>query len=294
MYDVIIIGKGPSGISASLYTSRGKLETLVIGGISKLAKSNKIDNYYGFPNGITGEELLRLGEEQAKQFGVNIVDDIIFSIEYNNNIFSVLTKDNKYESKSLLIATGQALNKVQIENIEKFEGKGIHYCVTCDGFFYNGKKVGILGYTDYGVHEAIELLNYSNDVTMYSNGKEMELSETSRDIINDRGIKINSKKIVRFEGEDTLNSIIYEDESKEQVGGIFIAYGSASSADFARKIGILMNRNSIIVDKDQKTIVPGLFAAGDCTESLKQISVAVGQGAVAGQKIVEYIRELGR
>lgn len=293
MYDVIIIGKGPAGISASLYTSRAQLSTLIVGGNSNLAKSLKVDNYYGFPGGISGDKLLELGEEQAKELGVTIIDDLVLSIGFENGLFSVITRNKEFETKALLIATGQETNKVKIENIENFEGKGIHYCVVCDGFFYRDKKVGILGYTDYAVHEALELYNFSKDVTIYTNGKELQISDLSKDEIAKNNIKINKNEIEKFEGENNLERIVFAN-SEEETEGIFVAYGYASSSDFAKKLGILSNKGLISVDKDHKTNVPGIFAAGDCTSEFKQISVVVGQGAIAGHKIIEYLRSLGK
>jgi len=294
MYDVIIIGKGPAGISAALYTHRGKLKTLIIGKDSSLLKAAEVHNYYGFPGGISGEELLRRGESQAKQLGIEILDDTILSIGFEECTFKVITKDKELCSKTLLIATGQILTKLKIENIEKFEGKGIHYCVICDGFFYTNKKVGILGYTDYAVHEALELLNFSKNLTIYTDGNSLNISAVSSDKLKLNNIQINNKKIIKFEGEDNLEGLVFEDGLKENIEGIFIAYGQASSIDFARKLGILIDKESIVVDKDQKTNIEGLFSAGDCTGGLKQISIAVGQGAIAGQKIVEYIRNLSK
>lgn len=291
MYDCIIIGKGPAGISAALYTTRGKLNTLIVGGESKLNKAHKIDNYYGFPDGIDGNELLQNGEVQAKKLGAAVIEDTVLSIDFDGKRYSIITNNNTYETKTILLSTGHAINKVNIESVEKFEGKGIHYCVVCDGFFYNGKKVGILGYNDYGVHEAVELLNFSKDVTMYTNGNDLDISDQGRIKIEEKNIPINKKKIVKFDGENKLERIIFED-GEEPIEGLFVAYGSASSVDFARKLGILIDKDSIIVDKDYKTNVPGIFAAGDCTGGFKQISVAVGQGAIAGQKIVEYVRSI--
>ena len=294
MYDVIIIGKGPAGISASLYTSRGKLNTLVIGGKSYLSKSHKIDNYYGFSGGISGTELFMAGQDQAKKLGVRIIDDMVVAIDYETSMFKVKTGEEVYESKSVLLATGQTLNKVKIQNAQELEGKGVHYCVTCDGFFYNGLKVGILGFTDYAVYEALELYNFSTDVTIYTNGKEIEVTDANNVKLVEKNIKINKNEILKLVGENSLQGIIFKDGSEEKIDGIFVAYGSASSADFARKMGVLMNKDSIIIDKENKTNLHALFAAGDCTEGIKQISVAVGQGAIAGQKIVEYIRGLGK
>lgn len=292
MYDIIIIGKGPAGISASLYTSRGKLNTLIIGGESYLSKTHKIDNYYGFPEGISGSELFLAGQNQAKNLGVKIIDDMVVSIDYETDMFKIKTSENIYESKTVLLATGLSLNKVKIENAEKLEGKGVHYCVTCDGYFYNGLKVGILGFTDYAANEALELYHFSNDVTIYTNGKAFEVTDTSKSKLAEKNIKINNNGILKLDGENSLEGITFKDGSTEKIDGIFVAYGTASSTDFARKIGVMMNKSSIIVDKDYKTNVPGLFAAGDCVGGMKQISVSVGQGAIAGQNIVEYIRGL--
>lgn len=291
MYDCIIIGKGPAGISTALYTTRGKLNTLIIGGESNLTKAHKIDNYYGFPEGIEGKELLQNGVEQAKNLGAEVIEDTVLSIDFDGRVFGAVTQNNTYQAKAILLSTGQSINKIKIENIEKYEGKGVHYCVVCDGFFYNGKKVGILGYNDYGVHEALELLNFSKNITIYTNGKDLELSDVGRIKIEENNIPVNKNKIMKFEGNTRIEKVVFEN-GEEPIDGLFVAYGSASSVDFARKMGILIEKDAIKVDSNQATNVPGVFAAGDCTGGFKQISVAVGQGAVAGQRIVEYIRGL--
>ncbi|HOQ36593.1 MAG TPA: NAD(P)/FAD-dependent oxidoreductase [Acetivibrio sp.] len=290
MYDVIIVGKGPAGISASLYTARANLKTLVIGkGDSALKKAEKIENYYGFSQAIRGEDLLNEGEKQAARLGVQIIENEVINIE-KNDFFEVLTPDNSYVSKSVLLATGQPLKKIRIENLEQFEGKGVSYCTTCDGFFYNNLKVGVLGYKDFVVHEAVELEAFTKDITIYTNGKQLELSEQFLE--TSKRFNVNTKEIYRIDGGDFLQRIFFKDGTSENIDGLFIAYESPSSVDFARKLGILVDENSIVVDRDQQTNIDGLFAAGDCTGGFKQISTAVGQGALAGRKIIEYVRSL--
>lgn len=288
MYDVIIIGKGPAGISAALYTVRAKLKTLVIGkNDSVLRKAEKIENYYGFSQTVSGEFLLKEGERQASRLGTHIIEDEVVSIEFNEN-FEVVTSSERFSCKALLLATGQPQKKLKIANLENFEGKGISYCTTCDGFFYNNLKVGVLGFKDFAIHEAIELETYTKDITIFTNGYNLELSQGFAAEL--QRFKIISKPITKVDGAEYLQRVYFEDGSGEDIEGIFVAYESASSVDFARKLGIVIEGNSIIVDSNQQTNLQGVFAAGDCTGGFKQIATAVGQGAMAGKRIIEYIR----
>lgn len=288
MYDVIIIGKGPAGVSAALYTVRSNLKTLIIGkDDSVLKKAEKIENYYGFTNVIKGEELLKAGEIQVANLGAEIIEEEVIAIE-SNGYFTVKTNQNSYKCKGLLLATGQPQKKVKLHNIKDFEGKGISYCTTCDGFFYNNLKVGVLGNKDFAVHEATELESYSKNITIYTNGQELEVTEKNKEEI--KKYRVNKKKISRLEGKDFLEGIVFEDESMENIDGLFVANESASSIDFARKLGLVVEGNSIVVDRNQRTNLEGLFAAGDCTGGFKQIATAVGQGALAGKKLIEFVR----
>ena len=288
MYDVIIIGKGPAGISASLYTVRSNLKTLIIGkNDSALRKAEKIENYYGFADVIRGEDLLKNGENQALRLGAEIINNEVIAVE-KNDFFEVVTPDGRYSSKTLILATGQPVKKIKIENLEKFEGNGVSYCTTCDGFFYNNLKVGVLGFNDYVIHEAIELQSYTKKITIFTNGKELALSDKYAEDL--KQFEVNTKEIEKLDGAEYLQKIHFKDGTNEDLDGLFVAYDSPSSVDFARKMGIMVEGNSIIVDKDQQTNIDGLFAAGDCTGGFKQISISVGQGALAGKRAIEFIR----
>ena len=210
-------------------------------------------------------------------------------VEQDEN-FKVFTSEGQYEGKAVLIATGQPQKKVRIENLENFEGRGVSYCSTCDGFFYNNLKVGVLGYSDFAVHEAIELEAFTKDITIFTNGKELEAKGKYQE--EAQRFNIVTKPIYRLDGAEALQKIFFKDGTSEDIDGLFVAYESPSSADFARKLGIITDNNAIEVDENQQTNIPGVFAAGDCTGAFKQISTAVGQGAVAGRKIIEYVRSL--
>lgn len=280
MYDVIVIGSGPAGITAAIYAKRRNLSILVISkGNGALQKSEKIDNYYGFINGISGKELYENGIKQAKNLGIEIIEDEVINIEYINQ-FTVETVNSKYEAKSVILATGTSRNTPNIKGIKEFEGKGVSYCAVCDAFFYKNKDVAVLGDGNYAIHEFETLKPVANSVTILTNGNTMVENR-------DNSIEVNSKKIREFRGDTKLEEVEFEDNTTQNLNGVFIAMGTASSSDLARKIGARIENNNIIVSENMETTVPGLFACGDCTGGLLQISKAVYEGAKAGLAVLK-------
>ncbi len=289
VYDALIIGRGPAGISCAVYTARANMSTLIIGKFdSMLLKADRIENYYGFEQPIGGRELLTAGEQQVRRLGVEIKDDEVVSLEKEQN-FKIICVNGTYEARTVLLATGAPVIKIPIKNLARFEGSGVSYCTTCDGFFYRDKKVGVLGYNDYAVHEAMELLPFTKDVTLFTNGEPLELTKSNREALSE--FKINEKKIKEIYGVQAIEGLKFEDGSTQTLNGLFVAYGSASSTNFALKMGIATNGKSIEVNNKMETNIPGLYAAGDCTGVFKQISVAVGQGAIAARSMIETVRK---
>lgn len=290
VYDAIIIGRGPAGISGAIYTTRANLSTLVIGRFdSVLLKADKVDNYYGFEQPISGKELLLAGENQVRRLGAEIIDDEVIGIEKDAN-FKIHGIKGSYEGRAVLLATGAPVIKAPVKNLNKYEGRGVSYCTTCDGFFYRNKKVGVLGYTDYAVHEAMELLPFTKDITVFTNGAPLRISDKYKEDLS--RFRINEKKIKELYGDDVIEGLVLEDGSREAVNGLFVAYGSASSLSFALKMGIATDGKSIYVNEKMETNIPGLYAAGDCTGIFKQIAVAVGQGAIAARSMIETVRKI--
>lgn len=280
VYDVIIVGSGPAGISASLYAKRRKLSVLVISkGNGALGKTEKIDNYYGFPKGISGKELYQNGIEQAKILGIEIIEDEVVALNYLEN-FEVETVNSQYTAKSVILATGTNRVTPNIKGIQEFEGKGVSYCAICDAFFFKGKDVVVLGNGNYAIHEMEQLKPVVGSVSILTNGEEMI---ENRDV----EVEIDSRKIREFRGEDKLAEIEFEDNTKRKVHGVFVAVGTASSNDLARKIGARIENNHIAVNENMETTIPGLFACGDCTGGLLQISKAVYEGAKAGLTVLK-------
>jgi len=289
LYDAIIIGRGPAGISCAIYTARANMKTLVIGKHdSALLKAEKIENYYGFEMPVSGRSLLEAGEKQALRLGAEIASDEAVGIDKAEH-FTVYCVNGEYNGRTVLLAPGAPAVKAPIKGIDAFEGKGVSYCTTCDGFFYRNRRVGVLGYADYAVHEAMELLSFTKDITLYTNGMELNISPASREQMN--AFRVNTKKIKGLYGGESLEGIDFEDGTSEDVDGLFVAYGSASGVNFAMKMGIMMNGNSIAFNEKMETNIEGLYTAGDCTGVFKQISVAVGQGAIAARGMIEYVRK---
>ncbi|RBP63879.1 thioredoxin reductase (NADPH) [Alkalibaculum bacchi] len=290
VYDVIIIGKGPAGLSASLYTARGNLKTLILGKEGDLSKAATIENYCFIPK-LSGKEMIDIGIEQARSFGADIVDAEVVGLKNIDDIFEVSTDQNVYQGKSIILATGKSKIKVPVEKLDEYEGKGVHYCATCDGYFYNGAKVGVLGYKDYAVHELKEFEPLTSNRVLYTNGNGLQISEESAKYLEEKNIIINNKKIQSVEGIQFLEKVRFQDGTEEAVEGLFVAYGSASSTDFARNLGVLIENGDIIVNRKQETDIEGVYAAGNCTGGLAQVATAVGEGATAGQEVKSYLRK---
>lgn len=285
MYDVIIIGAGPAGISASLYTRRANLKTLVLySDKSSLEKTDKIENYYGFEDGVDGKELYFSGIKQTEKIGTDVKKEEVVNIVNEDKKFSITTSKNKYMSKVVILATGNKKNKPQIDGIDRLEGKGISYCAICDGFFYKNKSVAVLGNSKYALSEVNDLINVVKDITVLTNGKD-------KPEIRDDRIKLETKKIKEIEGKEKVEKIKFEDGSKMNVDGIFIAEGVAGSAEFAKKMGAFIKQNKIIVNENMETNIKGLYACGDCTGGILQISKAVYEGAVAGLQAIKYLKD---
>ena len=280
MYDVIVIGSGPAGITAAIYAKRRNLSILVISkGNGTLQKAEKIDNYYGFENGISGKELYVNGIKQAKNLGIDFIEDEVINIEYINQ-FTIETVNSKYEAKAVILATGVSRNVPNIKGIKEFEGKGVSYCAVCDSFFYKGKDVAVLGDGNYAIHEFETLKPIASSVTILTNGNTIVENR-------DSSIEVNSKKIREFRGDTKLEKVEFEDNTIQNLNGVFIAMGTASSSDLARKIGARIENNNIVVNENMETTVPSLFACGDCTGGLLQISKAVYEGAKAGLAVLK-------
>lgn len=280
MYDVIIIGSGPAGISAGIYLKRAKKNVLIISKEnSALEKAEKIENYYGVES-ISGKKLYEIGIKQAKALEIQIETDEVTNISFENN-FVVTTVNSEYEAKNVIIATGTNRKTPNIKGIKEFEGKGVSYCAICDAFFYRNKDVVVIGNGNYAIHEANNLKPVAKTVTILTNGKDMIENRNASDF------EIDETPIREFRGTNVIEEVEFNNNNIKKINGVFVAIGTASSTDLAKKIGAAVKNNNIVVDENMETTVKGLYACGDCTGGLLQVNKAVYEGAKAAINIIK-------
>lgn len=280
LYDVIIVGAGPAGISASLYLKRAKLNVLVIyKSYGALEKASEIENYYGLNEVISGKKLFEIGLKQAKNLGIEIVQDEVIDISLDQ-CFTVTTVNREYQAKKIILATGTNRKAPNIKGIKEYEGKGVSYCAVCDAFFYRGKNVAVLGSGDYAIHEAKQLEPIVKSVTIFTNGEQIVENRDGMDF------EVENRPIREFRGTAVIEEVEFENSNTKKLDGLFIAIGTASSNDLARKIGAVVQNNNIYVNENMETTVDGLYACGDCIGGTLQINKAVYEGAKAAMHII--------
>lgn len=295
MENIVIIGAGPAGISAALYAARGNMNPLVINnGIGALEKAEKIENYYGLEQPLSGKELYERGISQAEALGVRILDAEVLGIS-GFDTFTVKTTAGDFDTVSVILATGGKRSAPKIPGLKDFEGRGVSYCAVCDAFFYRGKEVAVVGNGEFALHEAEELRNVTQDVTIYTDGKEPEFSR-------EHPIAVNTMKIQAIEGDDKVSGLLMQSDTAAQdaeapessfypADGVFVALGTAGSTEIARQMGAeITDKGNIKTNEEMATTIPGLFAAGDCTGGLLQVSKAVYEGSMAAISAGKYVR----
>jgi thioredoxin reductase (NADPH) len=303
MEKVIIIGSGPAGFAAATYTARAQLEPLVIAGPQlggQVAISSEIGNYPGFPEDINGAELAQLMQKQAERFGARIEMDIVTGVELSVRPFKVMTYGGEREAQALIVTSGASPRKLGVPGEAEFSGRGVSYCATCDGFFYTGKEIAMVGGGDAAVEEAMFLTRFASKVKLIHRRDQLRAEPLlqERAFRNEKIEFVWDTIVTGVEGDNfvtglQVRNVKTNEDSLLPIQGAFIAIGYVPNTDFLKGQVEMVDGGYIVADDDQRTSVEGVWAAGDvCDWTYRQIATSVGAGCKAALQVEHYIAKL--
>lgn len=302
VYDVIIVGAGPAGLSAGIYVTRRGLDTLILerevpGGRALLAPL--VENYPGFPRGLTGNKLMNRFVRQAKRFDVKIKSpEEVLDFDFSSLVKTVKTRSGEYRGYAVIIAVGSYRRKLQVLGEDEFLGKGVSYCAVCDGPLFKGRRVAVIGAGNEAIEDALFMVDLAKKVILISNAREFHAEDALMKKVKEKeSIEILKNAMVKaVVGKNFVDSLIITRDGKEevvQVDGVFVSVGTIPITEIAKRAGIEVDdKGWILVDRRQRTNMSGVFAAGDCTGGGMQIITAAGEGAMAGLTASAYVRNL--
>ncbi len=307
-YDVIVVGGGPAGLTAALYTAREGLSTLVVDRSSlggQVGITERLDNFPGFPEGISGHEFADRLVEQAKRFDVELVSaQNVVRVEKDGDYCVVRTEDgSEYRSKALLISTGSTYKRLGVEGEDKLIGTSVHYCATCDGPFYKGKDVAVVGGGNSAVEEGLFLTEFASHVTLLVRGDTLKAGQIAIDKLKEKDNIVTryNTEVVQLKGKPKLREVLVKDRTtgktellEPEPAGIFVFVGLKPNTGFLPEALEKDGQGFIKTSPTLETSLPGVFAAGDVrVGSTKQAASAAGEGATAALMIRDYLRKMG-
>ncbi|MEE9564075.1 MAG: thioredoxin-disulfide reductase [Nitrosopumilaceae archaeon] len=301
-YGVIIIGAGPAGYTAGIYSSRARHDTLILSGIlpgGQLVNTTDVENYPGFENGIMGPDLMITMRKQTERMGAKIIDDEVVKVDFKNKPFKVSTASTEYQADAVIIGTGANPRKLGLEGEQTFAGKGVSYCATCDGPFFRNLELVVVGGGDSAIEEATFLTKFATKVHLVHRRKELRASK----IMQERAMS-NSKidfhwnsAVEEITGNEKVQQVILKDvQSNEKstldVGGVFVAIGHEPNTKLFQDQVELDNQGYVVLKNLTETSVPGVFAAGDVHDHrYRQAVTAAGYGCMAAIDVDRYLTE---
>lgn len=302
-YDVIIIGTGPAGYTAGIYSLRSGLSVLIIGEKfgGTLSEAAHVENYPGF-EAISGPELMQKMYDQVLKLGAKLEGDIVKEIKKEENLFKVITFGGEFIGKTLIIATGTKKLRLNLNNERKFTGRGISYCTTCDGPMYKEKTVAVIGGAFGALMSSEYLENFKNKVYLIARHDIHGEKVVEDRVLENKNIEIlRNTEVIELIGENKLEKIKVKnnetnEERKIELDGIFVEIGATPVTELVKSLGVEVDEKGFIkVAKDQSTNIKGIFAAGDITTNsnfIRQVSCAIGEATVAALSVYDYLKKL--
>jgi thioredoxin reductase (NADPH) len=301
-YDAIIIGSGPAGYTAGIYTSRANLSTLIISGTlpgGQLMTTSEVENYPGFPNGIFGPELMMNMRQQAERFGAVIVDDEVLKVDFKNRPFTITTHAETYTAEATLVCTGASPRKLGIPAEQQFSGRGVSYCATCDGPFFKGENIVVVGGGDTAMEEATFLTKFGKSVRVVHRRDSLRASKIlqQKALENPKIEFIWNNVVADIKGNNKISTVLVKDintgkERTIETGGLFVAIGHEPNTAVFKGQLELDDKGYIVLKHHTKTSVEGVFAAGDVHDHrYRQAVTAAGFGCMAAIDVEKWLSE---
>jgi len=301
--DLIIVGSGPAGLSAALYAARADLNPLVLTGMTlhgQASTTDTIENYPGFPEGIGGSELGMLFQNQAERFGAEIEMDHVTRIDLNQQPYCIETYGKRYETKSMIIATGATHRKLQVQGEKEFTGRGVSYCGTCDGWFFKGKEVVVVGGGDSALEEGLFLTRFASSVTIIHRRDALRAGAIlqARAFANPKIKFVWDTVVTEILGDDTVHSVRLKNVETNQeeilkADGVFIFIGHYPNSEMFAEQLALDDEGYVLINQTMETLIPGVFAAGEVADPhFRQVVTSAGMGAAAAISATRYLENL--
>ncbi|BDQ31222.1 thioredoxin reductase [Nitrosopumilus zosterae] len=301
-FDVIIIGAGPSGYTAGIYCSRAGYDTLILSGIlpgGQLVNTTEVENYPGFENGIIGPDLMIEMRKQTQRMGTTIIDDEAVDVDFRRKPFKVLTASEEYEGRAIIIATGANPRKMGLEGEQKFAGKGVSYCATCDGPFFRNQEIIVVGGGDSAIEEATFLTKFGSTIHIVHRRGELRASKVMQErAMNNEKIKFHWDSVVTdIKGDQKMQQVILKnlktnEETAIDAGGLFVAIGHEPNTKLFKDQIDLDKEGYVVLKNKTHTNVEGVFAAGDVHDrNYRQAITAAGFGCMAAIDVDKYLTE---
>ncbi|HZA48323.1 MAG TPA: thioredoxin-disulfide reductase [Nitrososphaera sp.] len=301
-YDVVIIGSGPAGYTAGIYTSRANMSTLLITGTlpgGQLMTTSEVENYPGFPNGIFGPELMMNMRQQAERFGSVVVDDEVLKVDFKKRPFTITTHAETYTAEATLICTGASPRKLGIPAEQQFSGRGVSYCATCDGPFFKGENIVVVGGGDTAMEEATFLTKFGKSVRVVHRRDSLRASKIlqQKALENPKIEFIWNNVVADIKGNNKISTVLVKDintgkERTIETGGLFVAIGHEPNTAIFKGQLELDDKGYIVLKQHTKTSVEGVFAAGDVHDHrYRQAVTAAGFGCMAAIDVEKWLSE---